>query len=88
MSNKASVREIVIEVSGVNIHLTPDQAKELHAELDVLFGSKIVFRDDYWWHKPVYFSGNLDVEEHAGMPMCDSNIASRPECSSTITIAV
>lgn len=48
---KPTITKLVLEVNGRELSLSPDQAKELHAILDEMFGEKVVRHQWYqpWW---------------------------------------
>ena len=47
MSSKAEIKKIVLDLGGVEVSITPEQAKTLHGLLDTMYGSKTVFVPDY-----------------------------------------
>ena len=57
MKDKAEIKKIVLELGGVEVNITPAQAKKLHSILDEMYGAKTVtyssppiyIRDDRWW---------------------------------------
>lgn len=58
MSEKAEIKKIVLDLGGVEVSLTPDQAKKLHDALDEIYGIKnnipynpiIIERYRPYWH--------------------------------------
>ena len=62
MSTKAEIKKIVLDLGGVEVSITPEQAKKLHEVLDNMYGTKtvvypyqppVVIRDNrWWWDKP------------------------------------
>ena len=54
---KQKIVSIEIELKDYEpIKFTMDEAKELHEQLDALFGEKVkhIHHNDYWWHRPYY----------------------------------
>jgi hypothetical protein len=68
MTEKAEIKKIVLDLGGVEVAITFEQAKKLHGILDEMFGSKFVnvpsypiiidrYRP-YWFHDGPYWSSN------------------------------
>lgn len=71
MSGKAEIREIVLDLGGKTVKLTPEQARKLHAALDDIYGTKeqvtfvrtypVVIRESrpcWEYERPIYTSGD------------------------------
>ena len=61
MTDKAEIKKIVLELGGVEVSITPSQAKKLHQLLDEMYGTKTITfstppiyikNERWWWDRP------------------------------------